>query len=708
MAAFAPHSVHPGREPIDGTARILKQGETFAVFDRLGDAIATGRSSHGLYHEGARHLSLLVLELAGDRPLVLKSTITTDNVILAIDLTNGDRIQELGLLADTLHVFRGKTVREGALHEKLRITNHGLETVTFPLTWRFGADFADVFEVRGSVRSRRGVRLAPENRDDGVTLAYRGLDGVVRRTALVATPRPSRVTAGEVRFEITLGPKEETRVELEVLCEGESRTRPVRIGFDHACRTVGEARLRRLPRFSSSNPQFDRWVARSLSDLAMMVTETAYGPYPYAGIPWYSCVFGRDGVLTARSMLWTDPEIARGVLRCLAATQADGHDADRDAEPGKIVHEIRHGEMAATGEIPFGRYYGSIDSTPLFVMLGGAYLRRTADLGTIRALWPSFERALTWIERHGDRDQDGFLEYGRRSADGLVQQGWKDSHDSVFHADGTLATGPIAVCEVQGYAYAARRAGADLARALGDPARAGALDLAAAQLRASFDDAFWSEALGTYALALDGAKRRCEVVTSNPGHVLWSGIASDEHARRVGASLLDESMFNGWGLRTLARTERRYNPMSYHNGSVWPHDTAICAAGLANHGMKDEALALFSALFDASCFMELNRLPELMCGFGRKTEQGPILYPVACSPQAWSSASVLLLLEACLGLDIDAGARQVRFQQPRLPGWLRWLQIDDLAVADGWVSVRIEPDGVEILAQQGGIGITTE
>jgi glycogen debranching enzyme len=707
MAALAPHSVHPGREAIDGSVRILKQGETFAVFDRFGDASATGLSSHGLYHEGTRHLSMLAFQLAGARPLVLKSTITADNLVLAVDLTNPDRIEDLGLIADTIHVFRGKTVRDGALHEKVRLTNHGLEAVTFPLTWRFGADFADIFEVRGSVRARRGRRLAPEIRGDGVTLAYLGLDGVTRRTTLVAAPRPAHVTAHDIQFEITLAPKEEVCLELEVLCEGESPSRPVPVGFDQACRAIATARHRRGPHITSGNPMFDRWLTRSISDLAMMVTETSSGPYPYAGIPWYNCVFGRDGLLTASSMLWTDPGVARGVLGFLAATQATHDDDTRDAEPGKIVHEIRHGEMAATGEVPFGRYYGSIDSTPLFVMLGGAYLRRTADVATIARLWPSFERALRWIEREGDRDQDGFLEYGRRSANGLVQQGWKDSHDSVFHADGGLAVGPIAVCEVQGYAYAARLAGAQMARALGDTARADELERAAARLRTRFDDAFWSDAIGSYALALDGEKRRCEVMSSNPGHTLWTGIVSDARAAQIGAALLDREMFNGWGVRTLARTERRYNPMSYHNGSGWPHDTAICAAGLARYGMKHEAVALFSGLFDASAFMELHRLPELMCGFGRKPDQGPILYPVACSPQAWSSAAVLQMLEACLGLDIDAAARRVRFHEPRLPDWLPWLQIDDLEVADGAVSVRITVEGVELLSARGDVAISS-
>jgi glycogen debranching enzyme len=709
----APHSVHPGRDAIDDSVRVLKHGETFAVFDRHGDATPTGRSSSGLYHDGTRHLSHLTLHVCGDRPLLLKSTLTYDNLVLAVDLTNPDVSEQGGPEADTVHAFRGKLLRDGVMHEVLRLTNHGLEPVRLQIMWRFGADFADIFEVRGSHRARRGTPLGAEVASDQVTLGYRGLDGVVRKTIVRARPQPTRAGADSIRFDVTLAPKQETSIELDVICQGERTPALIHPGrWEPAYRAVtGErsaARARSATLFSD-NPLFNRWIDRSLADFYMMVTETEHGPYPYAGIPWYNTVFGRDGLWTALFTAWLDPAVARGVLDYLAATQADRRDDTRDAEPGKIVHEIRRGEMAALGEIPFQKYYGTIDATPLFVILAGVYFRRTGDVETIKRLWPSIERALAWIDGDGDLDHDGFLEYARRSMHGLVQQGWKDSEDSVFHADGTIAPGPIALCEVQGYAFAARRAGAQLARALGYDVRADQLELDADALRVRFEEAFWCEHLGTYALALDGEKRRCAVLASNAGHCLWSGIASPERARRVADALLSDEMFSGWGVRTVGRLEMRYNPMSYHDGSVWPHDSAICAAGLARYGFAREAARIWSALFDASVFMDLNRLPELICGFSRKAGQGPTLYPVACSPQAWSSASAFGLVQAALGLEIDAPARRVRLASPWLPAWLGWLDVRDLAIGDARIDLRVRRDGdgcaVDVLRNDGDLDL---
>jgi glycogen debranching enzyme len=707
------HSVHAGRDSLDDGVRILKHGETFAVFDRHGDAYP-GRSSHGLYHDGTRHLSQLILEIGGARPLLLKSTVSVDNLLLAIDLTNPDLCRAYGCEADTVHIFRGKVVHDGVCHERLRITNHGLEPISFPVTFRFGADFVDLFEVRGAERPRRGRRQSPVVRADEVLLAYRGLDGVVRRTIVTATPAPARVTAGEVRFEIALGSKEQTHIDLRITCQGESPPprREPRLDFEAARDRLREERAvrqQRVPRIRSSHDLFDRWIQRSLSDLDMMVTETEHGPFPYAGIPWYSTVFGRDGILTALSALWIDPNIARGVLRVLAATQAHDRDDARDAEPGKIVHEMRRGEMAALGEIPFGRYYGTVDATPLFVVLAGAYHARTGDRATIAELWPSLQRALAWIDARSAAHPRGFLSYQRSAPDGLAQQGWKDSDTAIFHDDGRLAPGPIALCEVQGYVYAARSAAAELARVVGEGAAAARLDDAAERLRVAFEDAFWLDDLDTYALAVCGDGSPCRVRTSNAGQVLWSGIAAPARARRVAALLRGDTMFSGWGVRTVATSERRYNPMSYHNGSVWPHDNALIAAGLARYGLKAEALTILTALFDASIYMDLHRIPELICGFARKADQGPTLYPVACSPQAWSAAAPLLMLEACLGLGLDAASRQLRIAGPRLPAWLDWLELHDLAVGSGAVDLRLRRDAegvtVEMLGQRGDLAV---
>jgi glycogen debranching enzyme len=443
----------------------------------------------------------------------------------------------------------------------------------------------------------------------------------------------------------------------------------------------------------------------------MLTSRTEQGLYPYAGVPWFSDPFGRDGLIVGLQSLWVAPQIARGVLRYLAANQAAHHDPVSDAAPGKILHEVRLGEMAVTGEVPFRRYYGSHDATPLFVVLAAAYLRQTDDAATISVLWPNIERALSWMATDGDPDRDGFLEYHRQSEDGLAQQGWKDSWDSIFHADGRLATGPIALAEVQAYAYAACVGAAEMAAKLGKHPRAAALAEQAVALRAAFDRAFWDEDLGTYAIALDGEKRRCRVRTSNAGHALYAGIALEERAERLVQTLMNDASFTGWGIRTVAAGEARYNPISYHNGSVWPHDNAIVARGLARYGFQDEAAKVLTGIFDASRHLELARLPELFCGFTRSDDEGPTRYPVACSPQAWASGAVYMLIEAVLGMEVDAENREVRLRHSRLPQFLEHLSIRGLRVGDARVDLQLERQrhgvGVRVTDRQGNVEVVS-
>jgi glycogen debranching enzyme len=350
----------------------------------------------------------------------------------------------------------------------------------------------------------------------------------------------------------------------------------------------------------------------------------------------------------------------------------------RDATPGKILHEVRYGEMAALDEVPFGLYYGSTDSTPLFVMLAGAYYDRTGDREFIETIWSNIRAALDWIDIYGDIDGDGFVESARLSTRGLVQQGWKDSWDSISHADGSLPEPPIALCEVQAYAYAAKQAGARLATILGDTDYGRVLLDQARALQERFNATYWCEDLSIFAVALDGKKRPCRIVASNAGHCLFGRIATEEYARLIAERLLREDCYSGWGVRTLSANEVRYNPMSYHNGSVWPHDNAILAAGLANYGLKDAVNRIITGLFDASKFFELHRMPELFCGFGRREGEGPTLYPAACSPQAWSAAASYMLLQASLGLAVDAVASEVRFGSPTLPLFLEEIRIRNL------------------------------
>ena len=399
------------------------------------------------------------------------------------------------------------------------------------------------------------------------------------------------------------------------------------------------------------------------------------------------------------------------MLGHLAATQAVWIDDQADAEPGKILHEARHGEMADLGEVPFRRYYGSVDSTPLFVMLAGEYLERTGDVETVDQLWPHIEAALEWIEGYGDRDGDGFVEYERRTGQGLANQGWKDSHDAIFHADGRLAEGPIALVEVQAYVYAAWRAAERIASRLVDPERAVAFREKSEAMRARFDERFFDPALGTYILALDGDKKPCRVRASNAGHALFSGIAYPQRAESVVRTLMGSSCFCGWGIRTVASTEARYNPMSYHNGSVWPHDNALIAAGFARYGFHGEAAKVFESLFSASTYVDLRRLPELFCGFPRQKTRGPTFYPVACMPQAWAAAAPLYLIQSCAGLAFDTAAQRVIFREPMLPRFLDEVVLRGLRMKGGSADVALRRSNrhviVDVLERRGSVGVLT-
>ena len=367
--------------------------------------------------------------------------------------------------------------------------------------------------------------------------------------------------------------------------------------------------------------------------------------------------------------------------------------------------------MAALGEVPFGLYYGSVDSTPLFVLLLGLYFERTGDEATLRDLWPNLEAALSWIDLYGDLDGDGFVEYQRATDRGLSNQGWKDSYDAIFHKDGRLAEGPIALAEVQGYVYAAKTLAARCARQLGDEARARDLESQAARLRAQFEDAFWCESIGTYAIALDGKKDPCLVRTSNAGQVLFSGIAKPERAAMVAEGLMDPRFFSGWGIRTIACDEARYNPMSYHNGSIWPHDNAVIALGLRQYGFTNAVDRVFAGMLEAASYMEFQRLPELFCGFRRRRNRGPTLYPVACSPQAWAAAAPFALLQSSLGLEFDPDAKEIRLRNPHLPPFINDLTIRGLRLGTSTVDLLLhgrENDiAMRVLRNDGNICVAT-
>lgn len=693
--------VHAASSFADDRTRVLKHGETFAVFDRYGDILAIGKREQGLYHRDTRFLSRSRLYLDGSRPLLLSSTISDDNALMTVDLANAPGGRDEAVHQEVVHVLRSRFLWDGACYERLQLQNFGPTVRTVVLEYEFGADFADIFEVRGHRPARRGRLRPPRVSGSQAVLAYEGLDGVVRTTRLSFRPAPARISDSRARFAFELVPGTPVVVDVTIECSERPGRGSRAVPFATALRE-STAALRRAEAgccgIATTNEQFNQWIRRALADLHMLLTDTPHGPYVYAGVPWFSTAFGRDGIITALEMLWVQPSIAAGVLRYLAATQARHFDPMTDAQPGKILHETRAGEMSATGEVPFAQYYGSVDATPLFVVLAGEYFRATGDLALIADIWPNIEQALAWMHGPGDADGDGFIEYSRESPGGLVNQGWKDSGDSIFHEDGSDAAGPIALCEVQGYAYAALTCAAELAAALGHRGRAAALLDEANTLRSLFDDAFWLEDLGTYALALDGGKRPCRVRTSNAGHCLFTGIALERRADRLADTLLSPAMFSGWGIRTVARGEARYNPMSYHNGSVWPHDNALIAAGLARYGHKQEAIQLLGALFDAAIFSDLHRLPELFCGFERRQRAGPTLYPVACSPQAWSAGAPFMILGALLGLQPDGRGEELRLAYPELPAFLDEVRLEGLQAGTSrlGIALRRYPTDVSI------------
>jgi glycogen debranching enzyme len=706
-------------EKTEEPTRVLKHDNMFGVFDRHGDIFQAESKGHddltqqGLYHEGTRYLSHWELRVNGQRPLLLSSTIKEDNSLLVVDMTTPDLYRGGALLIPkgSVHIFRSVVLWGQARYEHLRFVNYGEQAVDLAVELLLAADYRDIFEVRGVQRSHRGALLPSEIGKDFVVLGYEGLDREVRRTRIGFDWQPHGLDASRTTTMLRLQSRESRHLHVSIACVSD-RSAPPFCDYYQAMANAGTAIAAydaRAANIFTSNEEFNDWINRSDADLGMLITQMPEGPYPYAGVPWYSTPFGRDGLITALQTLWVRPRLARGVLAFLADLQATENDPVRDAEPGKILHESRSGEMAALGEIPFSRYYGTVDATPLFIMLAGYYYRRTNDRDFIRTLWPNIERALEWIDRYGDSDGDGFVEYARHSANGLVQQGWKDSTDSVFHADGTLADAPIALCEVQGYVYKAKVLAAELAEMQGWEDRAQQLSREAEELKQRFNEAFWVEELGTYALALDGDKRQCRVRTSNAGHALYTGIADPRYAGRVVDALVSKESFNGWGVRTVAESENRYNPMSYHNGTVWPHDSAMVAFGMARYGFKSEALMLLTGLFESSIFLELHRLPELFCGFARLPGQGPTLYPVACSPQAWASGAVFQLIQACLGLTFSPEKPQIRFYHPQLPPYIEWMRIEGLRFGDGVIDLVLRRHandvGINVEHKEGDIEV---
>jgi glycogen debranching enzyme len=700
----------------DQRNRIIKHSDTMAVFDVYGDICQGDASPQGLYHQGTRFLSHYGLMIEGKRLLLLSSDITRDNHLITVDLTNPDLIFGPDMLhRGSLHIFRSKFIWEGKCFEKYRFRNYGLNPVSLVFQLIFDADFADIFEVRGLKRRQKGKYNPPRLSENMLEFSYIGLDGMLRRTRIDFSGQPEAVHSNGADYQVSLGVNEELEFHVTISCLG-ADDGPLPVSPYEEAYASASAFLEKSARgecfISTSNDQFNVLFERSNSDLRMLLTNEGDVMYPYAGIPWFCTPFGRDGLIVALQTLWIFPEIARDVLTYLAAHQSTFSNDIQDAEPGKILHEVRMGEMVNCGELPFHKYFGSADSTPMFVMLAGKYLRRTGDIAFIRSLWPNIENSLKWINHYGDMDKDGFVEYERRSEHGIDNQAWKDSSDSVYHEDGTLAEVPIAICEIQAYVYAAKKEAAFLAEKMNNPAMAAAMRQEAEEMRQRFEENFWDDSMGAYVIALDARKKPCRIYASNMGHTLFAEISSPERAQKIGKLLMGSAFFSGWGIRTVAGEQSRYNPMSYHNGSVWPHDNALIAEGFSKYGLNHYAAEILDATFQMSQYTELNRIPELFCGFGRRKNQGPTLYPVACSPQAWSAASVFLLLKACLGLHINAVQKNIRFSTPCLPESLKSVKVHNLEVGEAsidFLAIRHKKDvSIRVTRRSGNLRVSIE
>jgi glycogen debranching enzyme len=693
--AIAPQSLH---QVVSGDVQsadvplILKHDDCFGMFNEIGDIDAEARSEAGLYRAGVRHLSRLTLTIGSLRPLLLAANPREDNVLLTWNLTNPDVRGDAGriiLPRGTLYLTRSRFIWGGVCHEMIRVRNFALHAVNTELVIRFGSDFENIVDVRAQRRVDAGRARFERVEKDSVTQGYLGADEQVRETVVDCHNAPDAISADSLRYRLQIGSRGEKTIAIAIGCR--SASSPVQIStFNRslaAAEEVARTETRPQTQLESTDAPFNAWIQRSAADIGMLLTSTPHGRIPAAGLPWLDAAFGRDAIITALETLWVWPGIARNVLRYLAATQSTDTFVATGAEPGKILNEARGGDISPN-------YFG-IDTTPLFVLLAGAYYSRTADLEFIAELWPSITAALSWIDVYGDIDGDGFVEARVRPGQ-PPHTSWKSSPDAVFHADGRIAQGPVALCEVQGYVYGAKLYAARIARSLGEMPRAIALVEAAQALQAKFNEAFWCPDIQTFALALDADKQPVCVRASNAGHTLFSGIAHAERGRQMIAGFGDEQFFSGWGVRSVSEGELRFNPMSYHNGSIWPHDNALLAAGAARYDDKTFALRILNAQFEAARHFDLMRLPELFCGFKRRGREPPLKFPVACSPHAVSAGATYLLLQSILGISIDAIDRQVVLAHPVLPDGLEEIRVRNLCVAEASVDFTVRRHGAAV------------
>lgn len=671
-------------------ALVIKDGDLFLMTDVEGNAPRDSMAGYGLYKGDTRYLSVYDFSFDEVRPVVLLSTAEL-GFSSEHHLTNPPMSTAGGrnLPKESLEVRRQRVINKHLL-ESIQVTNFSIFRAAVNLRFEFDADFVDIFEVRGQKRQRRGRLSSPVVEKDKVIFKYRGLDGVVRSTEIRFSPPPQQIWYNGALFTISLGHRDSASITVTINTDGEHGDGHFPSDFVKQTTSYRQW-LNSCTRVYTSNEFFNAMLERSLSDIRLLMTDSNTGGcFVTAGTPWFNCLFGRDSIITSLQMLAFNPEIARNTLCLLAGWQGKEIDAWRDEEPGKILHELRTGEMASLGEIPMNPYYGSIDATPLFLMLAAEYVDWTGDLELVRELEPNFMAALEWIDKYGDSNKCGYLEYCKRSPKGLLNQGWKDSRNGIVNGDGTLVKPPIALVEVQGYVYAAKSGMARLLYWLGRKDLGRKLRREATALKRRFNLDFWLEDEEFYALALGAGKEPARSITSNPGQCLWTEIVDRDRAIKVVERLFSNDMFSGWGIRTLSSRAARYNPLGYHLGSVWPHDNSLIGMGLKRYGFEDELNELATALYDCCRSLDYYRLPELFSGAPRTAHNLPVRYPVACRPQAWAAGSLPLLLQAILGLVPNAPKKELRIVRPRLPYWLEQVEVRKLKVGGSSIDLLFE------------------
>jgi len=670
---------------------VCASGALFLVTNRQGDVEPRGARELGLFYRDTRYLSYLKLSVL-DAELVHLSADASHDAYNQIDVMVGD-LAEGQFLDDPqnfLHVRR-RQLLDHAFAEEITLTNFLGRAIRVTVTLHFDVDFADIFEVRGAKRPRRGVLAVSEPSSEGIVYAYTGLDGASYRSTLRFAPTPRELRPGRADFSLDLPASGSARICLTVLpCRDERAPEPPPRSFDARVQNVAKetsAFRERSTQVRCDNPLIQRFLDQAVSDLHALSVQVGTDRIVAAGIPWFCCPFGRDALIASYETLLLNPELAKGSLRVLAAYQGKRFDDVTEEEPGKIFHELRFGEMVAAGELPHSPYYGTIDATPLFVIVAHHVLKVTNDVPFLDALLPHLKAALAWIDARSENGTT-LVRYARRSERGLDNQGWKDSKAGVSFPSGERAAPPIALCEIQGYCVDAYERGARILAALGEPALAGVYARRGEAMRGLVDEALWLPAEGRYAYAVDGRGRRLDTVVSNLGHLLWSRVPSADRARRTADVLLEHASFSGFGVRTLAEGQPVYNPLSYHNGTIWPHDNALVAKGMANYGLTGHATAIFEGLVDAMAYFPNARLPELFCGMP-KHSGNLVRYPVACSPQAWAAGAPFLLLQAILGLHADAPARRLSIRNASLPPSVEWVMFEGLRIGDARVDVRL-------------------